>query len=148
MPLRTLGQHLHHRNSAELTALVSSAFLNLPFRERQRDRAEQSPREQSLISYTLSFNGVNPEVDLCSDRAEIYYTQFLGRGGFGGREGAGQPVCLCSSAAVCPGSGLQVQQSQKVSVDLSVISERALRVAGIFMTIFLFTFVSLPEPEG
>lgn len=115
--LGTLGQHLHHRNAAELTALFFfSTFLNLPFREQQRDRAEQSPREQSLISYTLSFNGVNPEVDLCSDRAEIYYTQFLRRGGFGGREGTGQPVWLCSSAAVCSGFGLQVQPGLRAAV--------------------------------
>lgn len=102
---------------------ASSAFLNLPFWEQQRDRAEQAPREQSLISYTLSFNGVNPEVDLCSGRAGIYYTQFLRKGGFGGWESSGQPVWLqerwvCCSDALCPGSGLQCslgwgQQSQK-----------------------------------
>lgn len=38
------------------------------------------------------------------------------------------------------------QQSEKVSVDLSVTPEITFQVAGIFMLIFLF--LSLPEPKG
>lgn len=95
-----LGQHLDQRNAAELTVLFFY-FFDLAFLGKQRDRAEQAPREQSLISYTLSFNGVNPEVDLCSGRAEIYYIQFLRKGGFEGRESTGQPVgCWRGECAV------------------------------------------------
>lgn len=72
-----MGQRLDQRNAAELTAPFFLGFLffffNLPFWEQQRDRAEQAPREENLVSYTSSFNGVNSEVDLRSGRAETYY---------------------------------------------------------------------------
>lgn len=63
--LSTLRQRLDQRNAAEHTAPFFLIFLNLPFWEQQREKGEQALREQSLVSYTLSFNGVSSEVDLC-----------------------------------------------------------------------------------
>lgn len=42
--LGTLGQRLDQRNAAELTAPFFLIFLNLPFWEQQKHRAEQAPR--------------------------------------------------------------------------------------------------------
>lgn len=72
--LSTLGQRLDQRNAAEHTAPFFLIFFNFRFWEQQRDRSEKALRQQSLVSYTLSFNGVNSEIGLCSDTAETYYT--------------------------------------------------------------------------
>lgn len=99
--LGTWRQCLDLRDTAELTAVLFffSSFLNLPFWKQQRHRAEQVPREQSLVSCTLSFDGLNSEGDLCPGRAETYYNQLLKDGWEGGGHSR---ACLTAGDGTTP----------------------------------------------
>lgn len=99
--LGTWRQRLDLRDTAELTAVLFffSSFLNLPFWKQQRHRAEQVPREQSLVSCTLSFDGLNSEGDLCPGRAETYYNQLLKDGWEGGGHSR---ACLTAGDVTTP----------------------------------------------
>lgn len=99
--LGTWRQRLDLRDTAELTAVLFffSSFLNLPFWKQQRHRAEQVPREQSLVSCTLSFDGLNSEGDLCPGRAETYYNQLLKDGWEGGGHSR---ACLAAGDVTTP----------------------------------------------